>query len=132
MRVRSDEQRGDAASDHGLPPGAERVIATLDARAFGVAVGTVAAAVILLATLILVNRGGDVVGPNLGLLSQYFVGYSVTVAGAVVGSAYAFALGFLVTYWFARLRDVFIRTCLRLAWHRAQRRAARDLLDHLT
>jgi hypothetical protein len=115
-----------------LPVSAERAIAALDARALGVAVGVVAAASILLATLVLLVRGGDVVGPHLSLLSQYFVGYGVSLTGAVWGSAYALALGFLAGYAFGGLRNLLIRAYLSYVWRRAERRSFRDLLDRLS
>ena len=80
----------------------------------------------------LVNRGGEVVGPNMRLLSEYFIGYSVTTPGAFVGGAYAFLVAFVGAYSFAKLRDVLVRWSLRLAWRRSQRRASRNLLDHMT
>jgi len=38
-------------------------------------------------------RGGDVVGPHLGLLDNYFPGYTVTWGGAVLGFIYGAVLG---------------------------------------
>ena len=115
-----------------LPKRAQVVIASLDAAALGISVGSLAAVCVLSATLILVNRGGAEVGPNLGLLSEYFIGYRVTLAGAFVGGGYAFLVGFTGAYSFAKLRDILIRWGLRSAWRRSQRSASRDLLDRLT
>jgi hypothetical protein len=42
----------------------------------------------------MVLRGGQRVGPHLGLLSIYFPGYSVTFVGSLVGFVYAFVLGY--------------------------------------
>ena len=39
-------------------------------------------------------RGGEVVGPHLGLLGWYFPGYSVTFGGSLIGAVYAFVLGY--------------------------------------
>ena len=130
--MRGERNQQQLVSGSELPASAQLVIGTLDARAFGVAVGSVLAAGLVVCTLILVNRGGEAVGPNLALFSQYFIGYSVTMGGSVVGGVYMFVLGFGLAYSFAKLRDFLIRFSLRLAWNRAQRRASRDLLDHLT
>jgi hypothetical protein len=46
------------------------------------------------ATIVLVVRGGQEVGPHLGLLSVYLPGYSVTWPGAFIGAAYMFFLGY--------------------------------------
>ena len=43
----------------------ERVFLKLDRVAFGISLGTVTGLVLFLATLVLVVKGGDVVGPNL-------------------------------------------------------------------
>ena len=44
-------------------------------------------------TIWLVIKAGPEVGPHLALLSQYFVGYSVTWSGAFVGFAYGALVG---------------------------------------
>lgn len=58
--------------------------------------GLSAAAVIFLATIWLVVRGGETVGPHLGLLRYYMPGYTVTWLGSVVGSLYAAVYGAVV------------------------------------
>ncbi len=83
-----------------------RVFAKLDRNAFGVAVGVVTGAVIFLATLVLVIRGGPIVGPHLSLLAQYFPGYAVTGVGSLIGLAYGSAVGFAAGWTFALVRNV--------------------------
>jgi hypothetical protein len=61
----------------------------------GGAVGTVAAAGLFLATAVLLLRGGEDPGPNLGLLANYLLGFEVSWRGAVVGAAEAGAGGYL-------------------------------------
>ena len=68
--------------------------AKLNARAWGLAFGLTAGLGLLAATWILVLRGGQTVGPHLGLLANYFPGYSVTLLGGVVGFVYAFVVGY--------------------------------------
>ena len=59
---------------------------------------------LFIATVWLVLHGGTefegqrIVGPHLGLLSNYYPGYSVTWAGAFVGFAYAAVTGAVVGY----------------------------------
>src|SRR5512135_2182142 len=65
----------------------------LNAKAIGLALGFISALVIFLATNWLVLKGGSRVGPNLQLLSQYFIGYRVSFFGSLIGAAYGFALG---------------------------------------
>lgn len=69
-------------------------IRRLNARAWGWSVGLVCGMGLLLATNILVIRGGPNVGQHLGLLSNYFPGYRVTFVGSLVGFVYAFVIGY--------------------------------------
>ncbi|MCK5204417.1 MAG: hypothetical protein KAR15_11120 [Desulfobacterales bacterium] len=50
---------------------------------------------IFIATNWLVIKGGDPVGPNLQLLSQYFIGYRVSFFGSIIGFVYGFVVGTL-------------------------------------
>jgi hypothetical protein len=61
----------------------------------GLVFGTVGALVVFLATNWLVIKGGDRVGPHLSLLGQFFIGYSVTFVGSLIGAAYAFVSGYV-------------------------------------
>jgi hypothetical protein len=103
--------------------------ARLDAVAFGAAVGLASGLGLLLATLWLVVKGGDVVGPNLGLLSQYFPGYSVTVLGSAVGFGYAAASGFVFGWSFATLRNLVLWLYLYRVRRRVEWLSLRDFLD---
>jgi hypothetical protein len=62
---------------------------------WGLALGVLTGLGLFAATMVLVIKGGPDPGPHLGLLGQYFPGYSVTWAGAVIGAAYTFVLGYL-------------------------------------
>jgi hypothetical protein len=75
------------------------VVARLNARAWGIAFGLLCGIGLYAATMVLVIRGGQQVGPHLSLLSIYFPGYSVTAVGAAIGFIYAFVLG----YFFGRI-----------------------------
>ncbi len=66
----------------------------LNARAWGIAIGLLAGLGLLVATLVLVLRGGAQVGPHLSLLAVFLPGYRVSVAGAFIGFAYAFVIGY--------------------------------------
>jgi hypothetical protein len=61
----------------------------------GLVFGTLGALVVFLATNWLLIKGGDRVGPHLSLLGQFFVGYSVTFIGSLIGAAYAFVFGYV-------------------------------------
>jgi len=83
----------------------EKIIQTrllrLNATIHGVVFGLGLGAVIFIATLWLVIKGGPVVGPNLSLLSQFFPGYRVTLLGSFVGLAYGFVSGFIAGFFIA-------------------------------
>jgi hypothetical protein len=78
-------------------------ILRLSGTILGLVLGTVFALIIFGATNILVIKGGPVVGPHLGLLGQYFIGYTVTFIGSLIGSLYAFAVGFISGVLIARV-----------------------------
>lgn len=73
-----------------------RAVVRLNAQAWGIAFGLLVGVGLLVATLILVARGGDNVGQHLGLLANYFPGYRVTTVGAFIGFVYGFVLGYIV------------------------------------
>jgi hypothetical protein len=75
----------------------------LNANINGLVAGIMVGLGIFVATNWLVLKGGDVVGPHLGLLGQFFIGYEVSFGGSLIGSAYGFATGFSVGYLIARI-----------------------------
>ena len=73
-----------------------RAIARLRGSIMALTFGTVGGTGLFLATAWLLIRGGDPVGPHLGLLGNYFPGYGVTWPGACLGFVYgAFTGGIL-------------------------------------
>ena len=108
-----------------------RVFTRLDRIAFGAALGMVCGAGFFAATLALVLKGGDVVGPNLKLLAEYFPGYSVTPAGSLVGLAYGFCAGYAGGWLFAFLRNAAMFIYIARAYRRAQRGLLRRFFDYL-
>jgi hypothetical protein len=81
------------------PAGQDEVRTTLlrlNARAWGIALGLLFGLGLALATLVLVVRGGAEVGPHLGLIALFLPGYRVSVAGAFIGFAYMFVIGYAI------------------------------------
>jgi hypothetical protein len=68
----------------------------LNLLANGITVGLLFGLGLFLPTIVLVLKGGPVVGPHLELLSQFLPGYEVTVGGSFVGLGYGFVLGFIL------------------------------------
>ena len=81
-----------------------RLNATIQGIVFGLVIGSA----IFIATIWLVIKGGPVVGPNLSLLGQFFIGYNVTFLGSIIGFGYGFLSGFLVGYITATLYNLVI------------------------
>ena len=108
-----------------------RAFARFDKVSLGVAVGAVAGLAVFAATAILVIKGGEVVGPNLVLLNQFFIGYRVTWPGAFVGLLYGFFAGFGLGYLLALFRNAFVFTYLAVVRAREERRALQSFLDEM-
>jgi hypothetical protein len=85
----------------------EKVVLTrllrLNAMVQGIVTGIVAGVGIFIATNWLVLKGGDVVGPHLGLLDNFFIGYQVSFFGSLIGFVYGFLTGFITGYVVARI-----------------------------
>lgn len=77
-----------------IDPSAEHALMRLNARAWGIAFGLLLGLGLFIATNVLVLRGGEVVGPHLGLIGVYLPGYRVTFAGSLVGFVYMFVIGY--------------------------------------
>ena len=84
----------------------------LNGAIMGLVLGLVFGFGIFMATIILVIKGGDQVGPHLALLGQFFIGYRVTVGGSLIGFLYGLLFGFIVGYviaslynWMANFRE---------------------------
>ncbi|HKZ05957.1 MAG TPA: NAD(P)/FAD-dependent oxidoreductase [Methylomirabilota bacterium] len=101
----------------------------IDSLALGAASGVVSGALLFLATLILVLKGGAVVGPRLSLLAQFLPGYTVTVTGSLIGLAYGGLLGFLAGWSFAVIRNLMLFLSLSVLRRRAQRQLLKRFLE---
>ncbi len=104
----------------------QHVFQRLHPVAFGLALGTVSGLYLFLATIFLLIKGGDVVGPNLSLLSQFLPGYRVTAGGSFLGMLYGLGIGFLGGWSFSKLRNGAV--LLYMAWIDIQLR--RPVLKH--
>jgi hypothetical protein len=113
--------------------GADKVIieafAKLDRSALGLAVGTLWALGVFTATVLLLLKGGDVVGPNLALLGQFFIGYTVTVTGAFIGLVYGFVVGFILGWLIAFFRNSLMSAYLLSLKTRATLTSSLDSID---
>lgn len=114
-----------------LEAGLLLAFAPLHRMALGVASGTVMGGLIFAATLFLVVKGGYPVGPNLALLGEFMYGYTVTLAGALIGSIWGFGIGFSIGWMFAVAHNVAIWLWLIVIRSQAEMDQYGDFLDHM-
>jgi len=85
----------------------EQAVLHFNGNILGIVFGTVTGLIILVATNWLVIKGGENVGSTLGLLRHFFIGYSVTFVGSLIGAVYGFltgyVLGFLIAWIYNRI-----------------------------
>jgi len=82
----------------------------------------------LIATAVLLLKGGQPIGPTLGILSQYFIGYTVTWRGSLVGLVYGFVVGFCLGWLVAILRNLFVFLYLENIRFRSAMSATSDFI----
>ena len=104
--------------------------ARIDKLAFAIAIGSLSGLLIFLVTILVIVRGDGAAGSNFQLLSQYFLGYTVTIRGSFIAMGYCFVWGFLFGWLFAYLRNLFITFYLFRIKRKAQMLSFRDFLDH--
>jgi len=107
-----------------------QAFARMDKLAFASGLGSVAGLLFFVATVWLVVKDGAVVGPTLQLLSQYFVGYTVSLKGAIIAFGYSFFWGFLFGWLFAYLRNFLLGFYLYRVKQKAEMFSFRDFFDH--
>jgi hypothetical protein len=105
-------------------------LAKLDSVALGISIGTLFGLAIFVATIILIIKGGDLVGPNLSLLSQYFIGYEVTPIGSLIGLFYGFVTGFLLGWFSSILRNLIVTIYLNVFKLKGKMSAVNDFIDN--
>lgn len=119
------------------PPAADpRAVEALVAYAFapvhkaalGVAFGLTAAILTALVTLghLMVSHGE---GLPLGLLGQFFYGYDISPAGALIGAFWAFVAGFVAGWFLAFLKN--LCTAIWVFAIRAKAELSQPFLDHI-
>jgi len=102
-----EDKKGSAEQRH-LKKTLAAGFARMDKLAFGSAVGSVGGLLFFLATIWVIVKSDVAAGAALQLLSQYFVGYSVSIEGALTAFGYCFFWGFLFGWLFAYLRNFFL------------------------
>ena len=87
-----------------------QAVVRINANILGLVLGVLLALIIFVATNWLLVKGGDQVGAHLQLLGQYYLGYSVSFVGSIIGMGYGFVTGYLI----GRFTAVVYNAVLRL------------------
>lgn len=104
--------------------------ASIHRRALGVACGSVLGGLLSIATLILVGKRYD--PPfGLGLLGQFFWGYSVSWQGVFIGFVWGMVVGFIFGWSLALVRNAAVWIWLTVIRSVAEMDEYSDFLDHL-
>jgi hypothetical protein len=105
-------------------------LAKLDGTALGVALGLLTGFGIFAATNFLVLKGGEVIGTNLGLLSQFFIGYDVNFSGSLIGMVYGIIVGFIIGWLIAAIRNFVFTVYMHIFKLRGSISAVNDYIDN--
>lgn len=108
-----------------------RAFSKLDKLAFATALGIVAGMAVFVATIFLILKGGNVIGPNLNLLGQYFIGYTVSIKGAFIGFGYSFLWAFIFGWLFAYLRNFFTGFYILRIKKKSEYSSFKDFIDYI-
>ncbi len=111
-------------------PALQLAFAPLHKRAFGLATGAAGATFMLLLTVV-AKLSPLAKGFPLYLLGEYFYGYSVSWPGAVVGTLWGFAVGFVAGWFAAFCRNLALAISAFFIRTRAELNATREFLDHI-
>lgn len=87
----------------------ERAVLRLNANILGVVLGIIGGLGIFIATNFLILKGGEVVGPHLGLLRAFFPFYSVTFMGSIVGFVYGLVCGYVAGFIIASIYNLVVK-----------------------
>jgi hypothetical protein len=108
-----------------------RSFAPLHRIAMGIASGVVTSGLLTITSLVLVLRGTDESRTAGALVGQFLWGYSVSWPGVLIGMLWGFAVGFVLGYGFALVRNSAVWLWLTVIRSRAEMDQYSDFLDHL-
>ncbi|HEY7565949.1 MAG TPA: hypothetical protein VH762_00140 [Gemmatimonadaceae bacterium] len=108
----------------------ELAFAPLNKRAFGTALGSAGAVLMVLVTVavLVTDRAQEF---PLGLLGQYLYGYTVSWPGILVGAGWGFVVAFVAGWFFAFCRNAALAITAFAIRTRAELTQTRDFLDHI-
>ena len=127
-KVPRSERR--APEEVSLDEALELAFAPLNKRAFGTALGSAGAVLMVLVTVavLVTDRAQEF---PLGLLGQYLYGYTVSWPGVLVGAGWGFVVAFVAGWFFAFCRNAALAITAFAIRTRAELTETRDFLDHI-
>jgi len=108
-----------------------KAFSRLDKFAFASSVGITSAVIIFFMTIWLIFEGGDNIGATLMLLNNYFIGYEISIKGAIIGAAYSLIFGFIFGWLFAYLRNLCLGFIVYNVKKKLERQSLKNLLDYI-
>ena len=85
-----------------------QVVARIQSGVLAVVCGLLGGLMIFMMTAWLLLKGGPNVGQHLQLLSQYFIGYSVTWPGSLIGFGYGVVVGGVMGWIVGKIYNVIV------------------------
>jgi protoporphyrinogen oxidase len=129
-----EEYLEEAARDDALQRFREKIVsgafARMDKLAFASAVGTAFGLLFFAATIWAIIKSTHGQASYLLLLSQYFIGYTVSLKGAFIACAYGLSWGFLLGWLFAYLRNLMLAFYIYRLRKATELLTVQDFLDH--
>lgn len=107
-----------------------QTMAKMDRLAFGLTIGILFGLGLFSITNFIVLQEGDPIGPILGLLGNFFYGYTVTFPGSLVGLFYGFFAGFVMGWALALLRNFVTSIYLYLVRFKARMVSVNEFIDY--
>jgi protoporphyrinogen oxidase len=105
------------------------LLSFLDPFALGCAVGSVGSIMVFFATVILLLKGGGIIGPTLSLIGQFLPGYKVSWTGAILGMVETGIFGFFFGSLTAWLRNLAISLYAKKVKQEQEKKDKQRLLD---
>jgi len=127
--VNTEAEYHEEITEKALVPALEEYFPRIDRVALAGATGAAGGLALFLATMLLVLKGGPVVGPTLGLLGQYFPGYTVSLSGALLGLLYGFLAAGALGWTFALLRNTVLLLYVAIVRRRVELGLLRRFLE---
>lgn len=128
--ARSSADNVTSTAEREVIPAVNIAFARLHKAAFGVATG-VAGALFIGAITLYVLTVPRAQGFPLGLVGQYFAGYSVSWTGLVVGMGWGFITAFVAGWFVAFCRNLSLAIIALVIRTRAELSETRTFLDHI-